>query len=313
MATTRVLRNVESRLPADSADAGIAAVRVLGVRMHAMTHGDIIRTIIRAAESGTRVVIANHNLHSLYFWPRDPQLQAFYSAADYVQIDGMPVVLLGKLFGCRLRREHRTANLDLLPDIASQATLRGWRLFYLGSRPGVAERGAQLLRKRYPALQIATHHGHFDVGTNCSENDVVVDAIRAYAPHILMVGMGMPRQELWIHDNLTGLTANVILCCGALMDLIAGEIPTAPRWLGPLGMEWLFRLVTQPKRTWRRYLLEPWSIGYRVGVNYYRSGHIALTTGSCDMTMKSLIGFGVPDTTASARESPETVSRTHAQ
>ena len=103
--------------------------------------------------------------------------------------------------------------------------------------------------------------------------------IRDYAPDVLMVGMGMPRQEIWIEENLKDIFATAIFCCGGLMDLVAGEIPTPPRWLGPLGLEWLFRLFSQPVRTWRRYLLEPWFIFFRVTKHYLRYGHLSIRWG----------------------------------
>jgi len=171
---------------------------------------------------------------------------------------------------------HRTTNLDLLPLLAPEAVRRQWRVFYLGSRPGVAERAARTLRTQYPELQIATHDGYFETSQSGEENQRVLAEIHDYAPDVLMVGMGMPRQEIWIEENLKDIAATAIFCCGGLMDLVAGEIPTPPRWFGSLGFEWLFRLLSQPARTWRRYLIEPWVILIRVVTQYLRSGHLSI-------------------------------------
>jgi N-acetylglucosaminyldiphosphoundecaprenol N-acetyl-beta-D-mannosaminyltransferase len=103
-------------------------------------------------------------------------------------------------------------------------------------------------------------HGYFDANPESQENERVLNAIEAYKPHILMVGMGMPRQEYWIQQNLKRLCANVILPAGAAIDYVAGAVPTPPRWAGRLGLEWAFRLTAEPQRLWRRYLVEPWSI-----------------------------------------------------
>jgi N-acetylglucosaminyldiphosphoundecaprenol N-acetyl-beta-D-mannosaminyltransferase len=140
------------------------------------------------------------------------------------------------------------------------AAENGWRVFYLGSSPGVAEEGAKRLRQTYPELQIQTMHGYFDTNLQSQENDRVLNAIEVYKPHILMVGMGMPRQEYWIQQNLKRLCANVILPAGAAIDYVAGAVPTPPRWAGRFGLEWAFRLTAEPQRLWRRYLVEPWSI-----------------------------------------------------
>jgi N-acetylglucosaminyldiphosphoundecaprenol N-acetyl-beta-D-mannosaminyltransferase len=129
-------------------------------------------------------------------------------------------------------------------------------LFYLGVKPGVAERAAEILRNQYPGLQIRTRHGYF----SSEENEAVVKSINAFKPHILMVGMGMPRQEHWVVDNLNEIHANAILTSGACFDYIAGAIPTPPRWMGRVGLEWLYRLISEPRRLAKRYLIEPWAL-----------------------------------------------------
>jgi N-acetylglucosaminyldiphosphoundecaprenol N-acetyl-beta-D-mannosaminyltransferase len=117
-----------------------------------------------------------------------------------------------------------------------------------------------MLRNRYAGLQIRTHHGHFNAEQAGLENQAVLAEVKAYAPDVLMIGMGMPRQEIWILENQKDIDARTVFCCGALMDYVAGEIPTPPRWIGHLGFEWLYRLLSEPARLWQRYLLEPWSV-----------------------------------------------------
>jgi N-acetylglucosaminyldiphosphoundecaprenol N-acetyl-beta-D-mannosaminyltransferase len=107
---------------------------------------------------------------------------------------------------------------------------------------------------------------------------VIVD-INAYAPHILMVGMGMPRQELWILENRHDLRVNVIMPSGAIMDYIAGALPTPPRWLGPLGLEWCYRLLAEPARLSRRYMLEPWFVLGKMAGQYLKNGSRTITPG----------------------------------
>lgn len=179
----------------------------------------------------------------------------------------MPLVFMGKLLGYPLRRENRMTHLDWVPPILAQAAQKGWRVFYLGTKPGIAEQGAQVWRSKIPKLEIATHHGYFDISHESFENKQVIAAINAYQPQILMVGMGMPRQEHWIVDNLQQLDVNVIINVGALIDLVAGVIPTPPRWIGRLGFEWLYRLVSNPRYLGRRYLLEPWFLIWIITVN----------------------------------------------
>jgi N-acetylglucosaminyldiphosphoundecaprenol N-acetyl-beta-D-mannosaminyltransferase len=226
----------------------------------ALTIPDLNSLIAEAVERNTKWVIANHNLNSLHLYHHDPKMQAFYAKADYVHIDGMPLVLLGQRLGLPLKREHRVTYADWVWPLMAEAAQQGWRIFYLGSKPGVAEQGASILREKFPSLEIATEHGYFDIRPDSQENQTVLSAIHAYQPHVLMVGMSMPRQEHWILDNLEHIQAKAILPSGACIDYVAGAIPTPPRWMGRLGLEWLHRLWSEPRRLWKRYLIEPWFI-----------------------------------------------------
>lgn len=233
---------------------------LLDLRINKFSDSDIVRLVMDVVQNGQHSVIANQNLHSMYLWYHEPRMREFYALADYIHIDGMSLIWLGNMVGIPLKRQDRATSLDFFPLLAEQAVEHGWRIFYLGSKPGVAERAAAALRKRYPGLQIQTHHGHFDRDRAGEENRKILAQINAYTPHILFVGMGMPRQEIWILDNQADLSANAIFPAGALMDYMAGEIPTAPRWLASLYLEWLYRLISEPARLWRRYLVEPWFV-----------------------------------------------------
>jgi len=191
-------------------------------------------------------------------------MRTFYSLADHIMIDGMPLILIGRLLGKPFVRENRLTWLDEFPPLLARAADEGWRVFYLGSKPGITERGAEILRRAYPGLQIATAHGYFDAAPDSPENTQRVELINSYKPQVLMVGMGMPRQEHWILDNVARLRTGAIIPCGALMDYLAGAIPTPPRWTGAVGLEWLFRLISEPRRLARRYLMEPWFVAWLV-------------------------------------------------
>jgi N-acetylglucosaminyldiphosphoundecaprenol N-acetyl-beta-D-mannosaminyltransferase len=251
-----------------------------GIRVHPLTLSELNEVVANPCEEGRKHIIANHNLHSIYLYYHDPKMRAFYEAADYVHADGMGVVLLARLLGMPLRREHRITYTDWLEPLVQMAIERAWRVFYVGSKPGIAERGAAVLRKRFPALQITTAPGYFDARPESPENESLLQEICQYRPHILMVGMGMPRQEHWILDNRDRIPANIILPAGAAIDYVAGAIPTPPRWAGRIGLEWSFRLFSEPQRLWRRYLLEPWFVMRLVLVGIFRGrAHVDNSAG----------------------------------
>lgn len=231
-------------------------ITLLGVAVDPLTIEALNECIAHIIARGERVVIAHHNLHSVYLYHRDSKMRAFYNKAQVIHIDGMPLAYWARVLGYPITGQHRVTYMDWVYPLMARAEADGWRVFYLGGKPGVAARAVERLRERYPRLVISTRHGYFSP----AENDDVLKEIAAFQPHLLMVGMGMPRQEHWVLDNLERIQANVILTAGACFDYIAGVIPTPPRWMGRMGLEWLYRLLSEPRRLWRRYLIEPWAL-----------------------------------------------------
>jgi N-acetylglucosaminyldiphosphoundecaprenol N-acetyl-beta-D-mannosaminyltransferase len=232
----------------------------LGIRVGAYTREDLNACIARAVERGERVVIANHNMNSVGLMRRDARMREFYEQADITHVDGMPLVPLGRALGFPLKREHRVTYVDWVPALMAEAARSGWRVFYVGGKPGIAERAAAVLRERHPTLVIGVRHGYFDHTPGSADNADVLAEIEDFAPHVLMVGLGMPRQEYWVHAHRARVSANAVLLAGAALDYVAGVVPTPPRWAGRWSLEWAFRLAAEPRRLGRRYLVEPWPV-----------------------------------------------------
>jgi N-acetylglucosaminyldiphosphoundecaprenol N-acetyl-beta-D-mannosaminyltransferase len=248
-------------------------ISFLGLTLNPKSLPELNALVEQGVREDRRWVITNHNLHSVYLFHRWPQLREFYKKADWTFIDGMPLVALARIYGFPLTREHRVTLVDWLHPLMELSASKGWRMFYLGSKPGVADKAVAELRRLYPALQMEVNDGYFDGRQGSAENDALIERINAYQPDVLMVGMGMPRQEYWTHENLSRLNANVILSSnGAVMDYFAGEVPIPPRWAGRMGLEWAFRLMSEPRRLFGRYLLEPWFVLSLLMMDYLRSG-----------------------------------------
>jgi N-acetylglucosaminyldiphosphoundecaprenol N-acetyl-beta-D-mannosaminyltransferase len=229
-------------------------LNLLGVTVDPITIAELHKCIAKAIARGERWIIANHNLRSVYLYHRDPKMRAFFTKAQVIHIDGMPLVYWARVLGYPVTKQHRVTYVDWVHPLMATAAAEGWRVFYLGGKPGVAARAAEKLRRQYPGLVLETRHGYFTP----EENDAVLEEIARFQPHVLMVGMGMPRQEHWVLDNLERISANAILTAGACFDYVAGVVPMPPRWMGRMGLEWLYRLWSEPRRLARRYLLEPW-------------------------------------------------------
>lgn len=163
------------------------------------------------------------------------------------------------MLGARLLGYHipeRITYADWIWQLAAYAAEQGFSLFFLGGRAGVAARAAARLQEDFAALKVAgTHHGYFDKQPGSRENLDVIEVINTSRPDILVVAFGMPLQEAWLRDNWAQVNARVALTGGAVFDYVSGELQRAPSWLNDHGMEWLGRLLIEPGRLWRRYLL----------------------------------------------------------
>jgi len=232
--------------------------RLLGVEVQPLTMDDMNNLVMGTVNSDTQVLVANHNLHSIYLYHHDFKMRAFYARAHYIHVDGMPIILLGRILGMPFRRHHRVTYVDWIDPLFKLANDNDWRIFYLGSRPGIGEQAAAKISLAYPKLVFETASGYFNVDVGSNEDCAVIGKIQRFRPHLLILGMGMPRQEHWIMDHLSVLPGTTILNAGAAIDYVAGAVKKPPRWAARLGFEWLFRLASEPKRLWKRYLVEPW-------------------------------------------------------
>ena len=238
----------------------VRRVKLLGAAVDLVTATDVMAFIDAAASTGRKVVVANQNLHSLYLSRKDKQMAAFYARANLIEIDSMPMVLWGRLMGLQTTSANRCTYLDWRDAFWAKAAAKGWRVFCLGAEPGVADEAARRLMQAWPGVQIATQHGFFDQAPGSAENAAVVEQINAFQPHVVLVGMGMPLQEQWIARNFNALASGAVLSVGAAFDYEAGVQAAAPRILGLLCVEWLYRLACDPRRLGRRYLVEPWAL-----------------------------------------------------
>lgn len=226
----------------------------MGVGVDPLTAEELEAEVRRLARSAERAVILNVNAHCLNLAYCDPALRDYLDRADVVFCDGFGVRLAARLLSRRI--PDRITYADWMWRLAALAAREHFSLYFLGAPPGVARRAADRLVARYPGLTVSgTHHGYFDHRAGSPENEAVIEEINAAAPDILIVGFGMPLQERWLMENRRRLNAKVALTGGAVFDYVAGELRRGPRLLTDNGFEWLARLLIEPRRLWRRYLI----------------------------------------------------------
>lgn len=239
----------------------VSTYRVLGVSVNPITMPELTDFVVDAIERRRHVILGCHNLHSIYVYHRDARMRDLYRTADLVQIDGMGIVAVARLLGYPVTRKQRVTYLDWMWPLLRNAAERKFRVAYVGTRAEVCAKITERLRRDLPELTFsAMCVSRGEMAVDADESQRVLARVAHARPEILFVGMGMPRQEHWILDHRDQITANVILPCGAAMDYLAGLVPTPPRWIGAIGLEWAYRLLSEPRRMWKRYLLEPWTL-----------------------------------------------------
>jgi N-acetylglucosaminyldiphosphoundecaprenol N-acetyl-beta-D-mannosaminyltransferase len=203
---------------------------------------------------GDRQYVSVCNVHSVMECHRDPRLRKIVNAAGMTTPDGMPLVWLARLAG--QRHVSRVYGPDLMLAELQSSLVTGHRHYFYGGRPGVADRLAAAMRARFPGVRIA---GTLTPPMGTAEelcNQETASAINAAGADIVWVGVSSPKQELWMAGMRPLLQAPVLIGVGAAFDFHSGTVAQAPRWMQRAGLEWLFRLRTDPRRLWRRYLVD---------------------------------------------------------
>jgi exopolysaccharide biosynthesis WecB/TagA/CpsF family protein len=227
----------------------LPTVPILGVGVCALTRDKALQAVERLVAEGSRLMLAYVNAHTLNLALHDHDLRGALDRSTLVLNDGVGVSL-----AARMRGERFPDNLngsDFTIQLLGLAAARGWGVFLLGGTPGVAETAADRLVERISGLGIVgTCHGFTGVS-----DDLLAQRVRDAGTELLIVAFGSPRQETWIDRNLEATEALVGVGVGAFLDFSAGKVARAPHWMNTLGIEWCFRLLLEPRRLWRRYLV----------------------------------------------------------
>jgi len=229
----------------------IPNISILGVSVAAISWEELLRAVTAWAEHPeTPKTVTYANVHVINLAQKDASLRAILNESDVCYCDGNGVVLGAKLLGQTI--PERMTGADWIWDLAAAAEGK-WRIFWLGGMPGVTEAAAAKLQEAHPWLQIATDHGFHH--TSSDANQACLERINAFEPDIVLVGMGTPIQEEWVATNRASIKAPVVWCIGATADVISGKVKRkGPRWIVK-NQEWLSRLMSDPTRLWRRYLV----------------------------------------------------------
>ncbi|MEW6129547.1 MAG: WecB/TagA/CpsF family glycosyltransferase [Acidobacteriota bacterium] len=223
---------------------------IAGIDINNLSQDEAIENIGRLIAKNEPHYMVVVNAAKVVTATRDSELKRIISNADLVTADGMSVVWASRLFGRPLK--ERVTGIDLFARLIATAAAKNLRVYFLGARDEAVKKVVEMLKTQHPTLQVAgSHHGYF----TDSENPAIVEDIKSSRADLLFVAMGSPKQEKWIAANVEKTGARFALGVGGSFDHLSGAVRRAPLWMQNAGLEWLHRLMSEPRRMWRRYLI----------------------------------------------------------
>jgi N-acetylglucosaminyldiphosphoundecaprenol N-acetyl-beta-D-mannosaminyltransferase len=238
------------------------SIRLFGIEMDAVRMTDAVEQVMDWSQSDgpCRYVVTPNVDHAVMFQERADLRQA-YADASLVLADGFPVVVASRLLGKKL--PERVAGSDLAPalfeKVGQSRRDEALKVYLLGAAPGVAERAAKNIEARWPGVKVVgTYSPPLGFERDDAENDRILARIAEARPQVVLLGLGAPKQELWVQRHRERVAANVVLCVGATIDFLAGERSRAPMWMRKTGLEWLHRVASEPRRLVKRYARDAW-------------------------------------------------------
>ncbi len=212
---------------------------------------DAIDSLICQAKGGS---VFTPNIDHVVNAEHNSCFRQAYQKASLCLVDGTPLMWASRLLGTPL--PEKVSGSDLVIPLLERASQKGWRLFLMGGEAGVAHQAAEKLQQRFPLTIVGIESPRISLAADDPDDSIAMLAkIKEARPDLLLVALGSPKQELWIDRNLNKLRPAVAVAVGAGLDFVAGTVSRAPPWISKLGMEWLYRMAQEPRRLWRRYLV----------------------------------------------------------
>lgn len=250
----------------DTANTRASRVELMGVGFDCITEGECVQDVFDRMERGTGGWVVTPNLDHVRRVSRSPSQRALYDEASLSVADGMPLIWASRLQGTPL--PERVAGSNLIWSLSSEAGKRGKRVYFFGGDPGTADQAASILSERFPGLVVA--------GTDCPDHGferrpetlaAAVSRMKAAAPDLILVALGSPKQEDFIAGVQGELPDAWWIGIGISFSFVSGDVRRAPLWMQRLGIEWLHRLVQEPRRLARRYLVDDLPFAFRLFVD----------------------------------------------
>ena len=232
------------------------SINVLGIKVHMVEIPEVVSRMEHWIQNDREVChhVVNSGMHGVMAGHKDPKLQTIFRSVDLFAPDGILMVLLARLRGFKINKKN--TGPDVLWEFARSATKHGYSSYFYGDVEPVLEKLVAKLKGEFPSLKIAGFRSPPFRELTPEEDAADVAAINGAAPDVLWVGLGMPKQERWIAEHREQLRVPVAVGAGAAFKMVSGEVSLGQEWLRNMGLEWLWRLASEPIRIWRRVLID---------------------------------------------------------
>ena len=227
----------------------------LNTYVNNVTMQETIENIEHLIKENKKSYIIPINVDVIMKIEKDNNLKKIVNEAEMVLIDGKPLIWISKLKKQEIK--EKISGSDLVPEICKVASKKGYSLFFIGGKDGVAEQAKKRLEKEFQNINIVgTYAPPLGFENDKNEIDTINNMITNASPDILIVCLGCPKQEKWIYENIEKYSAKVSICAGATIDFLAGNVKRAPKWMSNHGLEWFYRFLQEPKRLFKRYFID---------------------------------------------------------
>lgn len=233
----------------------MARIKFMNTEIDNLTMGETLQAIDTLIQQNKKAYVVTPNVDHIVQLETGGELCEIYKNADLILTDGKPLLWISKWYGTPIK--EKISGSDLFPCLCQMAALKGYGMFFFGAAEGVARKAAAKLTEKYPGLNVVgTYSPPFGFEKDEAEMKKIEHMIKSAKPHILIVGLGCPKQEKFIFHNRDKLCVPISLGLGASLDFEAGNVKRCPRWMADHGFEWLFRIMQDPKRLAKRYLVD---------------------------------------------------------
>ena len=230
-------------------------MNILNVEVSRYDLDETVALFSNAIENNQKLRVCVTPVNCVLWAYRDENLKRIYNSADLVTADGVPLLWASRLLGSSIN--GRVTGLDLLPEFSKISAEKGYRFFFLGAAEGVAVKLANHLKSLNPGLNVVgTYSPPFADQFSETENEKMIAMINKSEADMLWVSLTAPKQDYWISEHFDRLNVSIAIGVGAAFDVVAGNIKRSPKWMQKAGLEWLFRLIQEPRRLSKRYLVE---------------------------------------------------------